>query len=276
MMSDAKDYPYETRLNIQFGPLETIDEKTIADACRFKWFNQTLCKVNDSVVRMGVFDGEYHWHKHDNDDEFFSVLEGRLLIDLEGRVVELAPRQGLVIPKGGHASDARRRTNGCPDGEERWHHSNRRLKDGRAMTVTIRSIIATDERRWRELWDAYIRFYEKEPSEAITLHTWSRIIDPASPVYSIVAEADGCGVIGMANYIVHESTSKFAPICCLQDLFVDPEWRSAGVGRKLIDWLVAEMKSKGWCDFTGIRGKTITAPDLYTISTRRILVSCGT
>jgi mannose-6-phosphate isomerase-like protein (cupin superfamily) len=99
-MSDPKDYPYETCLNIQFGPLETIDEKVIADACRFKWFNQTLCKVNDSVVRMGVFEGEYHWHKHDDDDEFFYVLEGRLLIDLEGRVVALAPRQGFVIPKG--------------------------------------------------------------------------------------------------------------------------------------------------------------------------------
>jgi mannose-6-phosphate isomerase-like protein (cupin superfamily) len=110
-MSDAKDYPYETRLNIQFGPLETIDEKAIADACRFKWFNQTLCKVNDSVVRMGVFDGEYHWHKHDNDDEFFYVLEGRLSVDLEGRVVELVPRQGLVIPKGVmHRTRAQERT----------------------------------------------------------------------------------------------------------------------------------------------------------------------
>jgi len=65
-----------------FGPLETIDEKAIADACTYKWFNQTLCRVNDSVVRMGVFEGEYHWHKHDDDDEFFYVMEGRLLIDL--------------------------------------------------------------------------------------------------------------------------------------------------------------------------------------------------
>ena len=99
-MSDPKEYPYETRLNVLFGPLETIDEKAIADACTYKWFNQTLCKVNDSVVRMGVFEGEYHWHKHDEDDEFFYVLEGRLLIDLEGRLVELAPRQGFVVPKG--------------------------------------------------------------------------------------------------------------------------------------------------------------------------------
>ena len=110
-MTSPDDYPYETRLNIQFGALETIHEKVIADACTHKWFNQTLCKVNDSVVRMGVFEGEYHWHKHDNDDEFFYVLEGRLLIDLEARVVELVPREGMVVPKGVmHRTRAEERT----------------------------------------------------------------------------------------------------------------------------------------------------------------------
>jgi len=99
-MTNPKDYPYETRLDIAFGPLETIDEKAISDACTYKWFNQTLCKVNDSVVRMGVFQGDYHWHKHDNDDEFFYVVEGCLLIDLEDRIVKLFPRQGFVVPRG--------------------------------------------------------------------------------------------------------------------------------------------------------------------------------
>ena len=99
-MTNPKDYPYETRLDIAFGPLETIDEKAISDACTYKWFNQTLCKVNDSVVRMGVFQGDYHWHKHDNDDEFFYVVEGCLLIDLEDRIVNLFPRQGFVVPRG--------------------------------------------------------------------------------------------------------------------------------------------------------------------------------
>jgi mannose-6-phosphate isomerase-like protein (cupin superfamily) len=110
-MTDPKDFPYETRLNIQYAPLEIIDEKAMADACTYKWFNQTLCKVNGSVVRLGVFEGEYHWHKHDEDDEFFYVVEGRLLIDLEHRVVELAPRQGLVVPKGIiHRTRAQERT----------------------------------------------------------------------------------------------------------------------------------------------------------------------
>jgi mannose-6-phosphate isomerase-like protein (cupin superfamily) len=99
-MASADQFPYETRLNILYPPLEVIEEKQIADTCSYKWFNQTLCQVNGSVVRLGVVEGEYHWHKHDEDDEFFYVVEGKLLIDLEGRTVELAPRQGMVVPKG--------------------------------------------------------------------------------------------------------------------------------------------------------------------------------
>jgi mannose-6-phosphate isomerase-like protein (cupin superfamily) len=100
MPDSVADYPYETRLNILHAPLEVIDEVALADACEYKWFNQTLCKVNESVVRVAIIEGEYHWHKHDEDDEFFYVVEGKLLIDLEDRVVELAPRQGFVVPKG--------------------------------------------------------------------------------------------------------------------------------------------------------------------------------
>jgi mannose-6-phosphate isomerase-like protein (cupin superfamily) len=110
-VAEAKSYPYETRLNIQFQPLEVIDEQALADACEHKWFNQTLCQVNGSVVRLGVIEGEYHWHKHDEDDEFFYVVEGKLIIDLEGRVVELEPRHGFVVPKGVlHRTRAPRRT----------------------------------------------------------------------------------------------------------------------------------------------------------------------
>jgi mannose-6-phosphate isomerase-like protein (cupin superfamily) len=111
MADSVASYPYETRLNILYQPLEVIDEKALSDACEFRWFNQTLCQVNGSVVRMGIFEGEYHWHKHDEDDEFFYVIEGRLLIDLAGRLVELAPRQGFVVPKGVmHRTRAQERT----------------------------------------------------------------------------------------------------------------------------------------------------------------------
>ena len=99
-MSETKDFSYETRLNILHQPLELIDVQTLAEGCEYKWFNQTLCKVNDSVVRVGIIEGEYHWHKHDADDEFFYVVEGKLLIDIEDRVVELAARQGMVVPRG--------------------------------------------------------------------------------------------------------------------------------------------------------------------------------
>ena len=110
-MSGSPAFPYETRLDIAFQPLELIDEKALADACAFEWYNQTLCRVNGSVVRLGVVRGEYHWHKHDEDDEFFYVVEGKLLIDLEGRTVELAPRQGFVVPKGVlHRTRAEERT----------------------------------------------------------------------------------------------------------------------------------------------------------------------
>jgi mannose-6-phosphate isomerase-like protein (cupin superfamily) len=96
----GQPYPYLTRLDIRHGPLEVIDVQAIADATTHPWFNQTLCRVNESVVRVGIVRGEYHWHQHDDLDEFFYVVEGRFLIDLEDRTVDLAPRQGFVVPRG--------------------------------------------------------------------------------------------------------------------------------------------------------------------------------
>ena len=99
-MSQPQDYPYATHLDIKFPALRLVDVPALVKACTDKWYNQTLCQVNDSVVRLGVMQGEYHWHKHDNDDEFFYVLSGRFIVDLEGRSVELLPNQGFVVPKG--------------------------------------------------------------------------------------------------------------------------------------------------------------------------------
>jgi len=76
--------------------------------------------------------------------------------------------------------------------------------------------------------------------------SWSRILDPASPVHAVVAEREGGDVVGNANYVVHENTSALTPACYLQDLFVQPHQRAAGVGKLLIDWLVEEMKVEGW------------------------------
>jgi mannose-6-phosphate isomerase-like protein (cupin superfamily) len=99
-MSDPSAYPYATFLNERYGPLEKIDVPALVAAVTHPWYNQTLCRVNDSVVRLGVLQGEYHWHHHDDEDEFFFVLEGQLLIDLEDRTVTLGPREGFVVPKG--------------------------------------------------------------------------------------------------------------------------------------------------------------------------------
>ena len=94
------EFPYATHLDIKYPPLEVVDVPALVDAVRDKWWNQTLVKVNDSVVRLGVVQGEYHWHRHDDLDEFFYVVDGKFLIDLEDRTVELCEAQGFVVPKG--------------------------------------------------------------------------------------------------------------------------------------------------------------------------------
>jgi mannose-6-phosphate isomerase-like protein (cupin superfamily) len=94
------NYPYDTRLDIKYDHLELIDVPAIVKANQHKWFNQTLTQVNNSVVRVAIVEGEYHWHKHDNDDEFFFVLDGQLLIDLEDKTIALNPWEGFTITKG--------------------------------------------------------------------------------------------------------------------------------------------------------------------------------
>ncbi len=99
-MSD-ENYPYVNHMNILHDSMELIDIKSLVEKCADKWYNQTLCKVNESVVRLGIMHGEYHWHKHDDEDEFFFTLDGKLILDIEDAgSVELHPQQGYVVPKG--------------------------------------------------------------------------------------------------------------------------------------------------------------------------------
>jgi mannose-6-phosphate isomerase-like protein (cupin superfamily) len=98
--SMSEQFPYATYLNILYPQLQKVDVPHVVSQVKDQWFNQTLCQVNGSVIRLGVMQGEYHWHKHDNDDEFFFCLEGEFLVDLEDRTVTLSPRQGFVVPKG--------------------------------------------------------------------------------------------------------------------------------------------------------------------------------
>ncbi|OGU55654.1 MAG: cupin [Ignavibacteria bacterium RBG_13_36_8] len=102
---------YSINTDVKFKPLELIDIKKIHETCKEEWFNQTLSKVNDCVIRIGIVKGEFHWHKHDEEDELFYVVEGKLIIDLEDRSLELLPQQGFMIPKGiKHKTRAPRRT----------------------------------------------------------------------------------------------------------------------------------------------------------------------
>ncbi len=99
-MTDSTDLPYVHHMDVRFAPLELVDVPALVDACKDAWYNQTLCAVNDSVVRLGVMEGEYHWHRHESDDEFFFVLEGRFIVELEDQRFELEPGQGVVVPRG--------------------------------------------------------------------------------------------------------------------------------------------------------------------------------
>jgi len=91
---------YNIDLGVKYGHQEMIDVNKIARETTLQWSNQTLTQVNGSVVRLGVVEGDFHWHKHDNDDEFFFVTEGQLLIDLEDKTITLNPGQGVTISKG--------------------------------------------------------------------------------------------------------------------------------------------------------------------------------
>lgn len=95
-----KQIKYQNNLNIAFENSQVIDIDKIVAENTHQWLNQTLTQVNNSVVRLGIIKGDYHWHKHENDDEFFYVIEGTLFIDLEEKTIELNTNQGATISKG--------------------------------------------------------------------------------------------------------------------------------------------------------------------------------
>lgn len=96
----SEQYNYAINLDTKLGFLKLIDVPGLVAACDDEWYNQTLCQVNDCVVRLGIMQGEFHWHKHDQEDEFFFVLQGKFLIDLEGETITLEVHQGYTIPRG--------------------------------------------------------------------------------------------------------------------------------------------------------------------------------
>jgi mannose-6-phosphate isomerase-like protein (cupin superfamily) len=99
-MDNPENSKYSINLDTKFAFLELIDVPALVASVTDQWYNQTLCQVNDCVVRLGVIQGEFHWHKHDLEDEFFFVLQGQFLIDLQDKTVTLDPQQGFTIPRG--------------------------------------------------------------------------------------------------------------------------------------------------------------------------------
>jgi ribosomal protein S18 acetylase RimI-like enzyme len=134
--------------------------------------------------------------------------------------------------------------NSTPAGHLKKGHSLDLLNT--ANTVEVRPVQPADENQWIPLWDGYSRFYGREPEPRLTSFTWSRIMDPISPLHAVIAIVPEQGVVGMANYLIHESTSNWMPACFLQDLYVDPASRGSGVGERMIAWFVAQMKVRQW------------------------------
>lgn len=99
-MADAR-LDYKIGTEVRFAPLELIDVPSVRAEAGDQWTNEVLSRVNDSVVRLGIVEGEFHWHKHDRDDEFFYCLDGELFVDIEnGPTFALQPHQGVTVPKG--------------------------------------------------------------------------------------------------------------------------------------------------------------------------------
>jgi len=109
----------------------------------------------------------------------------------------------------------------------------------------IRDATAADEAAWRRLWDQYLAFYKVELADDVTAHTWARILEPSSRVAMRVAEVDGL-LAGFAIHHIHDSTWVKTPDCYLEDLFLDTTYRGQGIGRALIDDLIAIARAKGW------------------------------
>jgi mannose-6-phosphate isomerase-like protein (cupin superfamily) len=90
---------YDIAKDVLFAPLERIDVAGVA-AAQTPWWNRSLTEVNDALVRLAVMEGDFHWHAHEAEDEFFLVLEGELVIEVEGAdAVRLEPGQGVTIPR---------------------------------------------------------------------------------------------------------------------------------------------------------------------------------
>ena len=251
------DYPYETHLDIRFAPLEVVDVPALVAEVRHPWYNQTLCKVNDSVVRLGVFEpGEYHWHKHDNVERTTPLVEsnGGAVNEREERFASrwivsrlLSITVRTAVESGAICAAAHR---GADGGNRRDRPDGRHLSTSATATAPalIRAVTTADHAQWLPLWDGYNAFYGRSGPTAlqaqITRTTWQRFFDDAEPVHALVAERGG-RLLGLTHYLFHRSTTHVEPVCYLQDLFTAAEARGQGIGRALIEAVGARARAAG-------------------------------
>jgi hypothetical protein len=136
------EHNYDIHLDDKYGSLTVIDLPAEI-AAHEPWFNQTLTTVNNAVVRLGIIEGEFHWHKHDDQDEFFLVIVGHLVIDRESRNRNPRTTPRLHHPKRRHAPHAGSPTNRDPHGRSRGRRSHRRLNQPERATFSSITSAAT-------------------------------------------------------------------------------------------------------------------------------------
>jgi GNAT superfamily N-acetyltransferase len=136
-------------------------------------------------------------------------------------------------------------------------------------SITVRPIEPADEPGWRSLWAGYLAFYRQLLAPEVTEATWRRLLDPTSEMIGRAAVIDG-GVIGILHAVIHGNTWATAPVCYLEDLFVDPDRRRHGAGRALIEALAAEGQRAGWRRiYWRTAADNVTAQALYDDVARR-------
>jgi GNAT superfamily N-acetyltransferase len=111
--------------------------------------------------------------------------------------------------------------------------------------LLIRNPRPDDGAAWRRLWAGYVAFYDADVPDAVTAGTWARLLDPNSGMIGRLAEFNGA-VVGFTVSVIHPGSWTLQPVCYLEDLFVDPQARGHGIGRALIDDLVALARDRGW------------------------------
>lgn len=130
------------------------------------------------------------------------------------------------------------------------------------MRVVVREAIASDFDKWYSLWESYNSMGANVVSETVTQYTWERSLNPSSPLICRIAECDG-EMAGFALCVLHEGTYYTAPVCYLEDFFVNADLRGKGIGRAVLDHLRGEAHEKGWAKVYWFTRATNAARQLY-------------